>query len=179
MSPLPSWLPHYNLLISNAQCSHLNSYWWTMMIWGVFTSCLSDKRAWVVLRPTILGAILCFILCHTWFLCFVVDWHYGYFPCDYDEKWDHGDSTHDVWWIYTWALVACRPKSKIFAFGKNHQTFRPCRFGGLQPLSGEWKFQVPTYTEGLGFSFTFSSILEAYDLSALPFKTRLNACCPF
>lgn len=44
MSPLPSWLPHYNLLISNAQCSHLNLYWWTVVIWGVFTSCLSDKR---------------------------------------------------------------------------------------------------------------------------------------
>lgn len=130
---------------------YIDGLWW----FGVSSLHVSQIRESLSRAETILGAILCFILCRTWFLCFVVDWHYGYFPCDYDEKWGHGDSTHGVWWIYTWALVACRPKNKISAFGKNHQTFHPCRFGGLHPLSGEWKFQVPTYTEGLGFSFIF------------------------
>lgn len=155
MSPLPSWLPHYHLLlIFNAQCSHLNLYWWTKVIWGVFTSCLSDKRepesCWDHSR------------CHIVFysLPHMVPLLCGWLTLRLFSLW--------LWWevrpwrFYSWCLMnihmsfgCLRPKSKISAFGKNHQTFCPWRFGGLHPLSSEWKFQVPTYTEGLGFRVFF------------------------
>lgn len=75
-----------------------------------------------------------------------------------------------------WLLADLR--ERFLPSAKTTKRFAPCRFGSLQPLSSEWKFQAPTYTEGLGFSCIFFSILE-YDLSVLPFKMGLNVCCPF
>lgn len=178
MSLLPSWLPHYYLLISNAQCSHLNLYWWTMVIWGVFTSCLSDKRepesCWDHSR------------CHIVFysLPHMVPLLCGWLTLRLFSLW--------LWWevrpwrFYSWCLMnihmgfgCLQTKEQDFCLRQKPPNVSPTSFWRF--ASSQWWVEVPSahLHWGASLQFYLFSILEAYDLSALTFKMELNACCPF